>query len=161
MNLSRKQYFAAHIYNIDETMIDQAAGTVFSWLDYQECRRRLHTEILTEHCQHVYTDVQAGNYVCLLLNLWEYGTLWPWWLNEGMFAGGREDTFTNVQAARDVAWRVPGDEAVPAGREGEPDRSSVADTSAAAPVKHPCKSKFSEKGVFLVDYCFDVGVVLA
>lgn len=64
------------------------------------------------------------------------------------FAGWWEDKVANVQTAWDVARCVPGHEAVPAGRESEPDRPGVADPGATTAVKHPCKSKFSEKGVF-------------
>lgn len=75
--------------------------------------------------------------------------------------GGRKDSFADVQAERDMAWCVSRDEVVSVRCESQLDRSSVANPSSAAAVKHPCKSKFSEKGVFLVDYiCFFFGVGL-
>lgn len=40
----------------------QAAGTVFSWFNHQECWGSLHTEIFSKYCEYVYKDIQTGNY---------------------------------------------------------------------------------------------------
>ena len=140
----------------------QAASTVFSWFHNQECRRSLHFEVLTEHCQYVYKDIQTGNCElnCHINALQICSSFCGHSLTRNVFTGWWKNQVTNVQVAGDMAWCVPCHEAVSTGCESELDRPGLADTSTAdSAVKHPCKSKFSEKGVFLVDYCFVVGLV--